>query len=76
MKKNIKTKIKSFQIANDNLILSLQFAGVEQSEARPVDEEANAEVLGFNKHQTFMALGRRLKQEEEIALTTELDQKI
>ena len=46
-------------------------AQLEQSGARPVDEEANAEVLGFNKHQTFMALGRRLKQEEELALTTE-----
>ena len=47
-------------------------AQLEQSGARPVDEEANAEVLGFNKHQTFMALGRRLKQEEEHALATEL----
>ena len=51
-------------------------AQLEQSGARPVDEEANAEVLGFNKHQTFTALVRRLKQEEELALTTELDQKI
>ena len=37
----------------------------------PVDETTSTEVLGFNEHQTFTALGRRLKQEEEPALTTE-----
>ena len=41
---------------------------MEQSGAHPVDEEANTAVLGFNEHQTFMVLGRRLKQEEELAL--------
>ena len=41
-------------------------AQLERSGAHPVDEEANTEVLGFNKHQTFMVLGRRLKQEEDL----------
>ena len=47
-------------------IIYRRIAQLEQSGAHPVDEKANTEVLGFNKHQTFMALGRRLKQEEDL----------